>query len=182
MLIDKLYKLKSQFNEQGIILFYGGQINHSLVEGLAQVVKQRIGSYSSANITQKVYSVFIELIQNINHYSALEEVDDLSSSDLKIGTIVIGKNKAESFYIMSGNLIESSQKDTLLKRLEKIHHLDKVELKALYKEQMRKEPEPESLGAGLGLIDIALKASEEIEYLIQDIDEIYSFFTIKVTI
>ena len=47
---------------------------------------------------------------------------------------------------------------------------------------MKKTLDPESTGAGLGLIDMARRASGQLHYSIQDLEEQRSFFTLKVQV
>ena len=49
--------------------------------------------------------------------------------------------------------------------------MSKDELKALYKEQLRAEPEKGSKGAGLGFMEIARRASKPIEFDFTDVDD-----------
>ena len=49
--------------------------------------------------------------------------------------------------------------------------MNKEELRALYKEQLRAEPEEGSKGAGLGFMEIARRASKPIEFDFTDVDD-----------
>lgn len=56
------------------------------------------------------------------------------------------------------------------------------ELKKLYRATLQQNPNEESKGAGLGIIDIARKSGKPIHYDIQTIDEKHSFFSLKAEI
>ena len=60
--------------------------------------------------------------------------------------------------------------------------MSKDELKALYKEQLRAEPEVGSKGAGLGFTEIARRASKPLEFDFIDLDNNRAFFALKATI
>lgn len=64
--------------------------------------------------------------------------------------------------------------------LEKLRGLDKAGLKAVYKEQSRKPREAGASGAGLGLIDMARKATRPLEYSLRAVDDTYFFFSLEV--
>jgi hypothetical protein len=108
---------------------------------------------------------------------ATENYDKISDS----GIVVIGR-KNEMYYVCSGNLVENHDIHKLVQRIEGLVSLDKNELKKLYKEEMKNEVLPGSFGAGLGLIDMARKASMPIDYTIEKLDDEFSFFTIKVLV
>jgi hypothetical protein len=68
-------------------------------------------------------------------------------------------------------------------RIEHLNSLDKQELRKYYKEQMKSEnTNAESKGAGIGLTEIAKRASKPIEYDFTPYDEGLTFFTMCVTI
>ncbi|GMT48582.1 MAG: hypothetical protein IEMM0008_0121 [bacterium] len=177
-----LLQFKEHLNEKGIMMAYAGPVTHGIVEGMAEVVKHKLKLESTPVITKKVFSIFIEGIQNIMNHS-VEKKEVGSNMEFKSGITVMGKEEKENkYYVMTGNLIENKQKGQLISHLEKIKSLDKEELKKLYKEQIKKDLDLESQTAGLGFIDIARKASEPLEYTIQDVDDLYSFFFIKVIV
>ena len=60
--------------------------------------------------------------------------------------------------------------------------MSRDELKSLYKEKLRAEPEQGSKGAGLGFIEVARRATKPIEFDFSDVDGDYAFFAIKATI
>ena len=68
-------------------------------------------------------------------------------------------------------------------RVDALGRLDKVGLKSLYKEQLRK-PREEGVvtGAGLGLIDIARKSSEPLQASLDELGGGKAFFTLRATI
>jgi hypothetical protein len=67
-------------------------------------------------------------------------------------------------------------------RLTRIREMSKDELKALYKEQLRADPEEGSKGAGLGFMEIARRASKPLEFDFTEIDANFVFFALKATI
>jgi hypothetical protein len=135
-----------------------------------------------------VFAVFVEQMQNIIRYSA-EKVSPLlppasdakALMEIRYGILTIGKEGTD-YVVCAGNLIERADVARLRARLEKLRGMSKDELKALYKEQLRAEPEAGSKGAGLGFMEIARRASKPIEFDFTDIDPDYSFFALKTTI
>ena len=94
--------------------------------------------------------------------------------------LTIGK-EGNDYVVCAGNLIYRNDMDRLDRRLSKIRDMSKDELKVLYKEQLRAEPEAGSKGAGLGFMEIARRASKPIEFDFQDFGD-YAFFALKATI
>ncbi|HWR55405.1 MAG TPA: SiaB family protein kinase, partial [Negativicutes bacterium] len=94
------------------------------------------------------------------------------------GIVAIGKS-AEGYFISSGNIVENQDIHALETRLKEIVSLDKAGLRKLFKDQMKKEILPGTTGAGLGLIDMARRASRPLHYSLVELDEQISFFTLK---
>ena len=69
------------------------------------------------------------------------------------------------------------------KRIDYLNTLDKQELRKIYREKIRAEnDDPDSQGAGIGLIEIARRASSKIEYRFTPLDSGDTFFTLFVTV
>lgn len=180
-----LYSLYQDLKSKRIMFCYCGPIAHAGIEGIAQTLRMNLeydGTASSAK--NAVFSIFIEQIQNMLNYSAerldITQLD--TENELSFGAIVIGKEEDGNYFIYCGNRIFN--KDILLLRdkIDELKDLSKDELKILYKERRKMEPPPGSKGAGLGLVEIARKAGKPIEYSFTNIDDTFSFFTIKVVV
>ena len=99
---------------------------------------------------------------------------------MRYGILTIGREGNE-YVVCAGNLIERCDVERLHARLSRIREMSKEELRALYKEQLRADPEEGSKGAGLGFMEIARRASKPIEFDFTDLGD-YTFFALKATI
>lgn len=161
--------------KDGVIFYYAGPISQSLMEEMGDLLKIKISERQAAdNKTMIIFSIFVEQVQNIVNHS-------LSNKNLKEGIILVGKN-GDKFFVIGGNIIDFKLKKNLIKRLEEVKRLDKESLKILYKEKFKKSVENEGIGAGLGIIDMARKCSEPLEYNVKDIDESSCFFALKTVV
>lgn len=178
-----LYDFYQDAKKKSIIFYYCGPIAQASVEGVAQTLRKNLEYEDAGNLTsQSVFSVFIEQMQNILNYSAEKLADkDCAEDELRVGAVVIGHTNSD-YYILCGNKIYNSDIATLKDKIDEIRNQNKDELKALYKERRRMEPAPGSKGAGLGLIEMARKASKPLEYSFTPIDDVFSFFTIRVIV
>ena len=130
----------------------------------------------------KVFSVLVEQSQNIIHHSA-DSLSEKNDSEVKLmfGTIAVGYGK-EKYFVLGGNKIKNSQIDSLQEKLLHLQSLDKTALKELYKKQRKSELEAPEKGTRLGLIELARKASDPLEFDFEQIDDEYSFFSLKTSI
>jgi len=178
-----LYDFYQQAKGKNVIFYYCGPVAHASIEGVAQTLRKNLEYEEAGNLTaQSVFSVFIEQMQNILNYSA-ERIPnhETAENELRVGVVVIG-HENKDYFILCGNRVCNSDIQGLTDKLEQISHMNKEELKALYKERRRMDPAPESKGAGLGLIEMARKGTAPIEYSFLPIDQEFSFFTIRVVV
>ncbi|MEF8941409.1 MAG: SiaB family protein kinase [Desulfohalobiaceae bacterium] len=104
-----------------------------------------------------------------------------AEQELSYGVLIVGKEE-EHFSIINGNYIQEDQEEPLQEKLAKIQSMDKDELKQYDTQQRRLQADDESKGAGLGLIEMARKATHPIEYEISSMENGYSFFVVKAVI
>ncbi len=175
----ELLQLRKEFTDKGIMICFNGPFSHSIIEEIGNAVRRYLErEEAKKDAVMDVFAVYIEQTQNVRNYMAARK---FPAAVLDSAILVIAR-KDGKYAISSGNLIEKGDTPTLLARLERINGLDKAALKRLYKEQLRRELQPCSSGAGVGLIDIARRASEKLAYHFQDLDGSYDFFSLTVII
>lgn len=179
---QEIQRFYHQLQDKGIIFSFSGPISQSLLEGIGHTLKQKMTlEDTSTNIIQKVFSIFVELMQNIINYSAQKITAEEAEHDISYGVLIVGKEE-DHFYIISGNYIQKDQEAALREKLTKIRSMDRDELKQFYKKQRRLQADNASKGAGLGFIEMARKASQPIEFEIARLENMYSFFVVKAII
>lgn len=189
MLAGQLMDMRAMLHKQGVIFAYSGYVTEPVLSGVGEALKQKLTIDDADTKTlRSVFAVFVEQMQNIIRYSA-EKASSASPPssaqaalrEIRYGILTIGKEGTD-YVVCAGNLIERSDVERLRTRLSRIRDMSKDELKALYKEQLRAEPEQGSKGAGLGFMEIARRASKPIEFDFTDVDRDYAFFALKATI
>lgn len=179
---NNLIELQNILRQNGILISFSGKFSQGIIEELGDAIKKYMEDEERPqNDVFNVFAIFIEQSQNIKNYSKKNEnsiyYDKISNS----GIVNIGKSENE-YFIWSRNLIKNSDIAVLTQKLESIKKMDKSELKKYYKEQIKKDVPIDSLGAGVGLIEIARKASKPIEYSINKADEEFSFYELRVIV
>lgn len=179
-----LYNLYKDLKAKKILFCYSGPIDQASIEGVGSTLRKNLEIEEARNVTTiSVFSIFVEQVQNVLNYSAekLGKSED-DADDLKIGIVVIGHEENGDYFIYCGNRIYNEDIPRMSENIELIKDLNKDELKALYKERRRMDATPGSKGAGLGLIEMARKSLKPIEYSFEKIDDVFSFFSIKVMV
>ena len=177
---QSLSSLRDFFTAERILICFNGPTSRTLIGEIGVALKEHIESTTDCmSAAMDVFSVYIEMSQNIRHYTSAMGYDEQDSA----ATVVIAETATDRYVVSAGNMIDVADGHRLVERIHNLARLDKAELKALYKEQLRKPREEGAVtGAGLGLIDIARKASEPLQASLDQLDGSKAFFTLRATI
>ncbi len=179
-----LYDLYKELRGKRILFCYSGPFAQSSIEGVGKTLRRNLEiDEAGSNTTLSVFSIFIEQVQNVLNYSA-EKINhtDKLENELRVGVVVIGREENGNYFVHCGNRICNVDIPKMSTNLELVRNLNYDELKTLYKERRRMDPQPGSKGAGLGLIEMSRKSVKPIEYSFEKIDDDFSFFSIKVEV
>lgn len=172
--------------DNNISVMYSGPIWAYGIDGIAEMLQRRLevdGLPQSAS--RAVFSVFVEQMNNMLMYSTDKEPveqENGEKGEISKGIFVLGM-KDKTYFVYTGNLLKDSSAEILKKRIDYLNTLDKKQLRKYYKECMQSEDDnPESKGAGLGLIEIARRASSKILYEFQPKDDGMQYYTMYVEI
>jgi hypothetical protein len=172
--------------DNNISIIYSGPLWAEGIDGMAEFLQRRLDMDDMPlNVSQAVFSVFVEQMNNMLMHSAeieKHERPDIGLRETARGVFVLGSCD-KTYYIQTGNVVNDLSVEILKSRIDHLNTLDKKELRNLYKEQLRAENDnPESRGAGIGLTEIARRASSKIEYEFVPYGDGLSYFTMYVTI
>lgn len=181
------WRLFCQMAEQrDIIFYYEGYFSQAIIAAVADAVKMRVEHLGAVGKTRrKLFSSFIEMTQNIIHYSvdAYVHDDGLSfSNEVRHGSICIS-TEGGRYHLHCANPVHADVARNLRQKLEHLRSLTMDDIKREYKQTLRSETPKDSKGAGLGLLTVARDASEPLEFEfipVKDSENI--LFYLKVTI
>ena len=172
-----LHALRTHFGRQRILLCFNGPITAPLIEEIGCALRKHMENFdASPSAIADVFSVYIEMAQNIRHYAQKH------GSPHDIATMVISRDEADHYVLCAGNVVDESTGQVLVSRIQNLAQLDKNELKAAFKTQLRMPRENLSQGAGLGLIDMARKASQPLAATLQAVSDGHSLFSLRVVL
>ncbi len=169
-----------KMNEGEVLLAYKGSITTDLITNVLDVVESKLEEAKSVSaVKKKVYSVLVESLQNLYHH--IEDLPDNMKDqfDTRFGILVV--SKMDGLYrISTGNFVRSTRVKYLKDKIDKINSLSRDELKDMYKFVLNHQKITEKGGGGLGLIDIAKKTGNKLEYVFQKYNNDYYFFNLNI--
>lgn len=148
-----------------IIFYYVGYFSQTIIAAMADAVKLRVEHTGAVALTRrKLFSSFIEMAQNIVHYSAdAYDKEGATEASMRHGAVFISLTD-ERYYLHCANPVKADVAERLREKLEHLRSLTIDEIKREYKEMLRAETPPDSKGAGLGLLTMARDASAPLEF------------------
>jgi hypothetical protein len=174
------YNIYNKMEKNNILLSFKGDITSALLTSILQIMEHKMDNMNEEPKTKKkVYNVLVECLQNLYHH-----MDDATNEfgDKNRGAIfMIAKNK-ETYNIITGNYILKEKINGLQSRLDEVNSLTKEQLKDYYKSVLNNGEMSLKGGGGLGMIDIARKTGEKLEYNFLEIDNKVSFFTLIIKV
>ncbi|MDT8438317.1 MAG: biofilm regulation protein kinase SiaB [Wenzhouxiangellaceae bacterium] len=175
-----LYQLREYFSEHRIMLCFNGPISRSLIEEVGHALRNYLEvDQAHPSAAMDVFAVYIEMSQNIRHYSQQQNYSDARSS----ATIVVGRDDQGHYFVQAGNIVEAADGEAMLARIEELAGLDKDQLRKAYKTQLRAPRDHDAVsGAGLGLLDISRKSSQPMQGSLKSLPDGRSFLSLTATL
>lgn len=164
---------------QNVLYAFHGEFNYKMVNTLLSDVKKELHKTSSnISAAKKTYKVLVECLENIHKHSARKENEFKDNNE---GIFILSKNE-EGYKVAIGNSIYSEEVNTLQGMLDEINAMDPEALKLRYREQIRNSEVSERGGAGLGMIDIAIKSGSILDYKFENYTDKKHFFSLEILI
>ena len=164
-------KLEDFLDDSGIVfLSYGGILSQDLISNMTEALeKEAEVNNVSLSASTNIFTIFVELSQNMMNYSKSKNEAD-EEFDPK-GLVLVGYNKEDnSYYVLSRNVLDTTDKDKMLPKLEEIKSMSRDEIKKKYRELRRSGLDKHNKGAGIGFLEIS-KRCDNIDFKFTKISE-----------
>ena len=170
--ISQFYQI---LRKDSLCFVYHGDFSDGITERIISLSEHSIdGNEDMAKMKNKVSFLIVECFQNIVRHG--NDTHTKTNRTVSFPGLFSTRNSQGSVYIASANLIENKQIDILKEKLEKLNHLDKEQMKALYSEILANGGISGKGGAGLGLVEMARKSGNPLEYSFESVTDKHSSF------
>ena len=177
---DFVYDILKVMEQNNVLLAFTGEFDMRVINALVNSVRSKLSSMeSNRSIQKKVYNVMVECLENIFRHSAESEQDEVSLRSFAIFTL---QKQGYDYYLVTGNYIKNNSVDQLKKMIDKINILDRDQKKEMYRQILSNGEFSDKGGAGLGMIDIAIKSESKLHYEFNEIDKNRTFYVFQVRI
>jgi hypothetical protein len=179
------FNVESYFTESSNgnpIIYYKGNIDSELINKVLDSVETKLVTGNEhSKLRKKVYNVLVESLQNLYHHVDKVPDDFEDQSSEKYGILAV--NKVDSGYkIITGNFIQTDNVEKLEEKIKRINRSSHEEITELYKFILNHQRISSKGGGGLGLVDIARKTGNKLDYQFKKYNDKSTFFYLNILV
>lgn len=176
------YEFYSMMDKHNIMLSFQGGVNSELLTSILQIMESKLDQVDDPpKIKKKVFNVLVECLQNLYHHIDEVPITTDTGINARSAIFMIGR-ETDHYLISTGNFILNENVGILQEKLDKVNSMDKEELKEYYKTVLNNGEMSSKGGGGLGMIDIARKSGQKLDYKFSKIDDVSSFFSLNIKV
>ena len=165
-----------------VILFYKGNVDSDVINHVLDTVEDKmVEENEQSKLRKKVYNILVESLQNLYHHVDKVPDDFEDQTSEKFGLLLVKKVEG-GYKIITGNFVNSENIEKLEEKIKRINRSSHEEIKELYKFILNHQRISAKGGGGLGLVDIARKTGNKLEYTIKEYNEKHSFFYLDILV
>jgi len=123
---------------------------------------------------KRLFMFVLESLQNVSRHSNKSEHANMS--------LVVYSKTDNGYTVTTGNVLPTSGINDLKVRLDEINNLDTSEIRSVYRQMLSTAEFSTKGGAGLGLIEMAKKTGNKLDYDFVPIDDNFSYFILSKTV
>lgn len=172
--LDNIKSLHNILDTQNILLIFNGIFSQESLISLLSIIEGHMTK--SIILKKKVFNIMVEMLQNIVKHADKNEKDEGNPG------IFFIIEKDTSYLLNTGNYILNSKVKALEEKIGYINDLSFDKLNEFYNKSLFNFEIDNSKESGLGLIELRLKSEGKLNFVIQKIDEKYSFFTLQTAV
>jgi hypothetical protein len=161
------------------ILYFKGNVDSEVINKVLDAVEGKlITNRESPKVRKKVYNVLVESLQNLYHHAENVPSGYYASKPDRYGLVVMEKTSA-GYRITTCNFIYTRRIRELEEKITHINNSTSEEIKDLYKEILNHQEITDKGLGGLGLIDMARKTGNDLEFKFKQYDRGHSAFRLS---
>jgi hypothetical protein len=170
-----VFEIYTMMERQNILLSFIGDFNLAITDALLHIANPKNAIDKEVTAKTKVYKIMVECLENICKHS------DVIDQDNSPSLFYLSKS-TDHFYVITGNYIMNKNIIKLKGDIDLLNSMNKEEVRERYRSILKLGRISEKNGAGVGIIDIVMKADNKLEYLFMPHSDDYSFYILKVPV
>jgi hypothetical protein len=173
--MDLTRRIRDKMMKERLMFAYRGDVTDENSIYLLSLLEKEMEDSEFGFLGRKRLFLFVlESLQNVSRHTSLDEYADMS--------LVVYSKTDKGYTVTTGNVIPSAISISLKERLDQINSLDPKEIREIYRQMLNAAQFSEKGGAGLGLLEMAKRTGNKLDYDFASLDKDYSYFILSKTV
>jgi hypothetical protein len=164
--------------ENNIYLIWSGHLSTDVEREVLTFTETKLEEEDiEMNLRRRVFSILVEILENVAKYCPGKEPEE------KFGmSVAMIRMEGDVYCLTTGNLIRNENVEDLKSKLDIINLNDKMGLKELFRSSISGQTIKSESTGNMGLIDMARKSGSKLVYQFEQINDLYSYYTLTVKV
>lgn len=173
--MDLVKEIRNRMMKDNLVFVYRGVVTEDNSVGLLTLLEKEMENSEFGFTGRKRLFMFVlESLQNVSKHSDREVFGKMS--------LVLYSGHNNGYTVTTGNVVTSAQARDLRNRLSEINRLAPDQVKNYYRKMLISSEFTNKGGAGLGLIEMARKTGNKIDYDFIPLNKDYAYFILSKTV
>ncbi|HKK42975.1 MAG TPA: SiaB family protein kinase [Bacteroidales bacterium] len=173
--MDLISLIRDKMMQENLMFIYRGVVTDENSVPLIMLLENEMESSEFDFLGRKRLFMFVlESLQNVSRHSDPVEHANMS--------LVVYSKTSDGYTVTTGNVLPASHTESLQSKLEEINNLDAEQIRKVYRNMLGKSEFSNKGGVGLGLLEMARKTGNRLDYDFIDLNDKYSYFILSKTV
>lgn len=173
--MDLTRRIRDKMMKERLMFVYRGVVTNENSASLLMLLEKEMETSEFGFVGRKRLFMFVlESLQNVSRHSNRDQYSEMS--------LVVYSKTDSGYTVTTGNVIETDKIDDLRSRLDEINKLDSGEIRNVYRNMLSNAEFSNKGGAGLGLIEMAKKTGNKLDYDFIKLDDKFSYYILSKTV
>jgi hypothetical protein len=168
-------RIRSKMMKEHLLFVYRGMITSENSVPLLMLLEKEMENSEFGFLGRKRLFMFVlESLQNVSRHASRDEHGSMS--------LVVYSKSSDGYTVTTGNIIDPANVSSLKERLDEINKLDPSEIRTIYRQMLNSSEFSTKGGAGIGLIEMAKKTGNKLDYDFVPVDDENTYFILSKTV
>ncbi len=173
--MDLIRLIRDKMTKDRLMFVYRGAVTTDNSIPLLMLLEREMEYAEFGFLGRKRLFMFVlESLQNVSRHTSKTAYADMS--------MVVFAKTDNGYTVTTGNVLPSSSIDNLRLKLDEINMLGTEEIRAIYRQMLSTAEFSSKGGAGLGLLEMAKKTGNRLDYDFIELNDEHSFFILSKTV
>jgi hypothetical protein len=173
--MDLTRRIRDKMMKERLMFVYRGVVTNENSVPLLMLLEKEMENSEFGFVGRKRLFMFVlESLQNVSRHSKKSLHADMS--------LVVYSKTDNGYTVTTGNVLPTSGINDLKVKLDEINNLETKDIRNVYRQMLSSAEFSNKGGAGLGLIEMAKKTGNKLDYDFVTLDNEYSYFILSKTV